>query len=157
GITKLPLVIKGIQCVEDAERAYEHGVQGIVLSNHGGRELDFSPPPIDVLYELRQKRPDIFQDGQMEVFIDGGVRRGTDVLKALCLGAKAVGLGRPFLYANAAWGEEGVRRTVQIMREEIETGMRLLGVTRIEDLKPEHVKYMAREPAPVPPSSESGL
>ncbi|KAG8740341.1 Cytochrome b2, mitochondrial precursor [Ceratobasidium sp. 428] len=157
GITKLPLVIKGIQCVEDAERAYEHGVQGIVLSNHGGRELDFSPPPIDVLHELRQKRPDIFQDGRMEVFIDGGVRRGTDVLKALCLGAKAVGLGRPFLYANAAWGEEGVRRTVQIMREEIETGMRLLGVTRIEDLKPEHVKYMAREPAPVPPSSESGL
>ncbi|KAG9099027.1 Cytochrome b2, mitochondrial precursor, partial [Ceratobasidium sp. 370] len=75
------------------------------------------------------------------------------VLKALCLGAKAVGLGRPFLYANAAWGEEGVRRTVQIMREEIETGMRLLGVTRIQDLKPEHVRYMAREPAPVPPPS----
>ncbi|QRV75975.1 FMN-dependent alpha-hydroxy acid dehydrogenase [Ceratobasidium sp. AG-Ba] len=157
-ITNLPLVIKGIQCVEDAEKAYEHGVEGIVLSNHGGRELDFSPPPIDVLYELRQKRPDIFEDGKMEVFIDGGVRRGTDVLKALCLGAKAVGLGRPFLYANAAWGEEGVRRTVQIMREEIETGMRLLGVTRIQDLKPEHVKYMAREPAPVPsPSAEPGL
>ncbi|KAG9074236.1 Cytochrome b2, mitochondrial precursor, partial [Ceratobasidium sp. 370] len=92
-ITKLPLVIKGIQCVEDAETAYEHGVEGIVLSNHGGRELDFSPPPIDILYELRQKRPDIFEDGRMEVFIDGGVRRGTDVLKALCLGAKAVGLG----------------------------------------------------------------
>ncbi|KAG9118400.1 Cytochrome b2, mitochondrial precursor [Ceratobasidium sp. 392] len=110
-ITKLPLVLKGIQCVEDAEKAYEHGVEGIVLSNH-----------------------------------------------ALCLGAKAVGLGRPFLYANAAWGEEGVRRTVQIMREEIETGMRLLGVTRIEDLKPEHVKYMAREPAPVqPPSAASEL
>ncbi|CAE7055829.1 unnamed protein product [Rhizoctonia solani] len=124
-ITKLPLVIKGIQCVEDAEKAYEHGVEGIVLSNHGGRELDFSPAPIDTLYELRQKRPDIFQDGRMEVFIDGGVRRGTDVLKALCLGAKAVGLGRPFLYANATWGEEGVRRCVQIMREEIETGMRL--------------------------------
>ncbi|KAJ1311535.1 hypothetical protein OPQ81_010019 [Rhizoctonia solani] len=149
-ITKLPLVIKGIQCVEDAEKAYEHGVEGIVLSNHGGRELDFSPAPIDILYELRQKRPDIFKDGRMEVFIDGGVRRGTDVLKALCLGAKAVGLGRPFLYANAAWGEEGVRRCVQIMREEIETGMRLLGVTRVEDLGPHHVKYMDREPAPVP-------
>ncbi|KAG8740090.1 Cytochrome b2, mitochondrial precursor [Ceratobasidium sp. 414] len=156
-ITKLPLVVKGVQCVEDAELAYEHGVEGIVLSNHGGRELDFSPPPIDILYELRQKRPDIFEDGRMEVFIDGGVRRGTDVLKALCLGAKAVGLGRPFLYANAAWGEEGVRRTVQIMREEIETGMRLLGVTRIQDLKPEHVKYMAREPAPVPPPAEPEL
>ncbi|KAH7345088.1 FMN-dependent dehydrogenase-domain-containing protein [Rhizoctonia solani] len=150
GITKLPLVVKGIQCVEDAEKAYEHGVEGIVLSNHGGRELDFSPAPIDILYELRQKRPDIFKDGRMEVFIDGGVRRGTDVLKALCLGAKAVGLGRPFLYANAAWGEEGVRRCVQIMREEIETGMRLLGVTRVEDLGPQHIKYMDREPAPVP-------
>ncbi|CAE6512738.1 unnamed protein product [Rhizoctonia solani] len=154
-ITKLPLVVKGIQCVEDAEKAYEHGVEGIVLSNHGGRELDFSPAPIDILYELRQKRPDIFKDGRMEVFIDGGVRRGTDVLKALCLGAKAVGLGRPFLYANAAWGEEGVRRCVQIMREEIETGMRLLGVTRVEDLGPQHVKYMDREPAPVPRSDSS--
>ncbi|KAF8760906.1 FMN-dependent dehydrogenase [Rhizoctonia solani] len=147
-ITKLPLVVKGIQCVEDAEKAYEHGVEGIVLSNHGGRELDFSPAPIDILHELRQKRPDIFKDGRMEVFIDGGIRRGTDVLKALCLGAKAVGLGRPFLYANAAWGEDGVRRCVQIMREEIETGMRLLGVTRVEDLGPHHVKYMDREPAP---------
>ncbi|CAE6497016.1 unnamed protein product [Rhizoctonia solani] len=154
-ITKLPLVVKGIQCVEDAEKAYEHGVEGIVLSNHGGRELDFSPAPIDVLYELRQKRPDIFKDGRMEVFIDGGVRRGTDVLKALCLGAKAVGLGRPFLYANAAWGEEGVRRCVQIMREEIETGMRLLGVTRVEDLGPQHVKYMDREPAPTHGSDSS--
>ncbi|CCO26807.1 hypothetical protein BN14_00838 [Rhizoctonia solani AG-1 IB] len=65
-ITKLPLVVKGIQCVEDAEKAYEHGVEGIVLSNHGGRELDFSPAPIDILYELRQKRPDIFKDGRME-------------------------------------------------------------------------------------------
>ncbi|CAE6449549.1 unnamed protein product [Rhizoctonia solani] len=155
GITKLPLVVKGIQCVEDAEKAYEHGVEGIVLSNHGGRELDFSPAPIDILYELRQKRPDIFKDGRMEVFIDGGVRRGTDVLKALCLGAKAVGLGRPFLYANAVWGEEGVRRCVQIMREEIETGMRLLGVTRVEDLGPQHIKYMDREPAPVPGTNSS--
>lgn len=154
-VTKLPLVIKGIQCVEDAEKAYEHGVEGIVLSNHGGRELDFSPPPIDVLHELRQKRPDIFKEGRMEVFIDGGVRRGTDVLKALCLGAKGVGMGRPFLYANAAWGEEGVRRCVQIMREEIETGMRLLGVTRVEDLGPQHIKYMEREPAPIPSSPES--
>ncbi|CAE6407514.1 unnamed protein product [Rhizoctonia solani] len=154
-VTKLPLVVKGIQCVEDAEKAYEHGVEGIVLSNHGGRELDFSPAPIDILYELREKRPDIFKDGRMEVFIDGGIRRGTDVLKALCLGAKAVGLGRPFLYANAVWGEEGVRRCVQIMREEIETGMRLLGVTRVEDLGPHHVKYMDREPAPISASGSS--
>ncbi|KAG9041595.1 Cytochrome b2, mitochondrial precursor, partial [Tulasnella sp. UAMH 9824] len=136
-ITKLPLMIKGIQCVEDVEKAYKYGVKAVVLSNHGGRSLDFSPPPIDVLYELRQKRPDLLNNSKFEVYIDGGVRRGTDVLKALCLGAKGVGLGRPILYGNTGWGEDGVRRVLQIIREEVETGMRLLGVTRVEDLKPE--------------------
>ena len=72
---------------------------------------DSAPAPIDVLYELRQKRPDLFE--KMEVYVDGGVRRGTDVLKALCLGAKGVGLGRPFLYANGAYGEEGVVKVVR--------------------------------------------
>jgi L-lactate dehydrogenase (cytochrome) len=75
--------------------AANHGCQGVILSNHGGRELDFAPAPIDVLIELRQRRPDLFD--QIEVYIDGGIRRGTDVLKALALGATAVGLGRPFL------------------------------------------------------------
>ncbi|PVG04131.1 hypothetical protein CPB86DRAFT_693832 [Serendipita vermifera] len=149
-ITKLPLIIKGIQCVEDAELAYEKGVQGIVLSNHGGRQLDFSPAPITVLQELRQRRPDLLDDKNFHVFVDGGVRRGTDVLKALCLGARGVGLGRPFLYANSLWGEEGVRRAIQIMREEIVTGMQLLGVTSLDQLKPEMVRYVDREPARIP-------
>ncbi|CAG7849226.1 Cytochrome b2, mitochondrial; AltName: Full=L-lactate dehydrogenase [Cytochrome]; AltName: Full=L-lactate ferricytochrome C oxidoreductase; Short=L-LCR; Flags: Precursor [Serendipita indica DSM 11827] len=151
-ITKLPLIIKGIQCVEDAEKAYEHGVQGIVLSNHGGRQLDFSPAPITVLQELRERRPDLLDDKNFHVFVDGGVRRGTDVLKALCLGARGVGLGRPFLFANSLWGEEGVRRAVQIMREEIITGMQLLGVTSLDQLRPEMVKYVDRDPARVPPN-----
>ncbi|TFY67109.1 hypothetical protein EVJ58_g1834 [Rhodofomes roseus] len=86
-ITKLPIIIKGIQCVEDAEKAFdEYGVKAIILSNHGGRELDYSPAPMTVLYELYQQRPDLLR--KHEVYIDGGVRRGTDVLKALCLGAR---------------------------------------------------------------------
>ncbi|KAI9512275.1 FMN-dependent dehydrogenase-domain-containing protein [Russula earlei] len=140
-LTKLPLVIKGIQCLEDAERALEvYKVDGIVLSNHGGRELDYSPAPMTVLYEMRQVRPDLLDRHQ--VLIDGGVTRGTDVLKALCLGARAVGLGRAFLYANSIWGEEGCMRGIEIMREEIELGMRLLGVTRLEELRPERVRFV---------------
>lgn len=74
-----------------------------------------APAPITILQELRQRRPDLLDDKNFHVFVDGGVRRGTDVLKALCLGARGVGLGRPFLYANSLWGEEGVRRAIQSM------------------------------------------
>lgn len=92
---KLPLILKGVQTVEDVELAAKHGCQAVVLSNHGGRSMDYSPAPIDVLIELQQGRPDLLRT--VDVLIDGGVRRGTDVLKALALGAKGVGLGRPFL------------------------------------------------------------
>ncbi|KAF8681200.1 CRM1 C terminal [Rhizoctonia solani] len=126
-VTKLPIILKGVQTVEDVELAAEHGVQAVLLSNHGGRQLDYAPAGIDVLYELRQKRPDLFD--KIEVYVDGGVRRGTDVLKALCLGAKGVGLGRTFLFANGTYGEKGVVKAVRILRNEIETGMRLLGAT----------------------------
>ncbi|KZT62268.1 hypothetical protein CALCODRAFT_426253 [Calocera cornea HHB12733] len=148
-LTKLPLYIKGIQCVEDAEKAHDHGVAGIIISNHGGRQLDFAPAAMTVLYELHQRRPDLMK--QMDVYVDGGIRRGTDVLKALCLGAKGVGIGRPVLYGNGCWGEQGVRRVFQIMREEIATGMRLLGVTRLEDLRPDMVRYVDRDPLLVGP------
>ncbi|KAH9179789.1 FMN-dependent dehydrogenase-domain-containing protein [Lactarius sanguifluus] len=138
-LTKLPLIIKGIQCIEDAERALErYKVDGIVLSNHGGRELDYAPAPMSVLYEMRQMRPDLLDKHQ--VLIDGGVTRGTDVLKALCLGARAVGLGRAFLYGNV-WGEVGCTRVVEVLREEIVLGMQLLGVTGLEQLTPERVRY----------------
>ncbi|TFK55458.1 hypothetical protein OE88DRAFT_1621132 [Heliocybe sulcata] len=145
-LTKLPLVIKGIQSVEDVVIAFNHKVDGVVLSNHGGRSLDFSPAPMTVLYELSQLRPDLLWRSDFEVYLDGGVSRGTDVLKALCLGARAVGMGRPFLYANSLWGEEGCRRVVEIMREEIHTSMRFLGVNSLAQLSPNMVRYVDRDP-----------
>ncbi len=104
-----PIVLKGVQGALDAKRAMHEGVQGIVLSNHGGRSLDTSPPAILILLELQRCCPEIFE--HMEVYVDGGVRRGTDVLKALCLGATAVGLGRSFLYA-LNYGQEGVEHMI---------------------------------------------
>lgn len=136
--TKLPIILKGVQTVEDVELAAQHGVNAVLLSNHGGRQLDYAPAAIDVLYELRQKRPDLFD--KVEIYIDGGVRRGTDVLKAMCLGAKGVGLGRPFLFANGTYGEKGVVKAIRILHNEIETGMRLLGATRLDQLRPEMVE-----------------
>ncbi|KAI1797745.1 FMN-dependent dehydrogenase-domain-containing protein [Ganoderma leucocontextum] len=143
-ITKLPIVIKGIQSVEDAVLAAEAGVDGILISNHGGRQLEYSLPCIDVLYRLRKQRPDVFD--KLEVYIDGGIRRGTDVLKALCLGAKAVGLGRPFLYAQSAYGEDGVVKIVDILEREIVRGMRLLGASKVQDLVPEIVEQVNWQP-----------
>ncbi|KAH8109771.1 FMN-dependent dehydrogenase-domain-containing protein [Phellopilus nigrolimitatus] len=139
-ITKLPIVIKGIQCVEDAILAAEAGVDGILISNHGGSSL----PSIDVLYRLRKQRPDVFS--KIEVYMDGGVRRGTDVLKALCLGAKAVGMGRPFLYAQSAYGEAGVERLIRILETEIILGMRLLGARNVNELVPEMVEQVNWQP-----------
>lgn len=103
--TKLPIVLKGIQSAADARIAMHMGCQGIVVSNHGGRALDGAPAAIVVLLELHKECPEVFD--HMEVFIDGGVRRGSDILKALCLGASGVGLGRPFLYA-LNYGKAGV-------------------------------------------------
>ncbi|KAI0932367.1 hypothetical protein AcW1_000485 [Taiwanofungus camphoratus] len=142
--TKLPIVLKGIQSVADAVLAAEAGVDGILLSNHGGRQMEYSLPPMEVLYKLRQQRPDIFD--KLEVYIDGGVRRGTDVLKALCLGAKAVGLGRPFHFALSAYGEAGVVQTVRILQREIMLGMRLLGATNVNGLVPEMVEHVDWQP-----------
>lgn len=134
--TKLPIVIKGVQTVEDIVKAAESGISGVVISNHGGRQLDFSRSPIEVLAEaqpiLKERNFENF-----DVFVDGGIRRGTDVIKALCLGAKGVGLGRPFLYANSCYGKEGVQKAIDILNFELEMSMRLLGVTSIKQLGPE--------------------
>ncbi|KAJ3719767.1 FMN-dependent dehydrogenase-domain-containing protein [Lentinula raphanica] len=143
-VTKLPIVIKGIQCVQDAILAAEAKVDGILLSNHGGRQLEYSLPPLEVLYRLRTQQPQIFD--KMEVYLDGGVRRGTDVVKALCLGAKAVGLGRPFLYAQSAYGEVGVRKIISILEREIVTTMRLMGVSNIGELTPDMVERVDWQP-----------
>ncbi|KIJ68308.1 hypothetical protein HYDPIDRAFT_106483 [Hydnomerulius pinastri MD-312] len=144
-VTKLPIVIKGIQCVADAVLAAEAGCEGIVLSNHGGRQLEYSLPPMEVLYKLRKERPDVF--AKTGVYIDGGIRRGTDVLKALCLGAKTVGLGRAFLYAQSAYGEAGVVHVVRMLQREIKFGMESIGVRSIDQLVPEMVERVDWQPA----------
>ncbi|KAI9680494.1 MAG: hypothetical protein M1817_003934 [Caeruleum heppii] len=131
--TGIPIVIKGIQCAADAQLAMRYGVDGIVLSNHGGRNLDTSPPAILVLLELQRCCPEVFD--AMEVHVDGGIRRGTDILKALCLGAKAVGVGRPFLYA-LNYGQEGVEHLFDILRDELEVAMRLVGITDLSQVHP---------------------
>ncbi|KAK8158749.1 cytochrome b2 [Phyllosticta citrichinensis] len=129
----LPIVLKGIQGAADAMRAVEAGVQGIVVSNHGGRSLDTSPPAVLVLLELQRCCPWVFE--RLEVYVDGGVRRGTDVLKCLCLGATAVGMGRHFLYA-LNYGREGVEKLIDIMKDEIEVSMANLGVKHLDELHP---------------------
>ncbi|GAD97197.1 hypothetical protein CNBD2850 [Paecilomyces variotii No. 5] len=135
--TKLPIIVKGVQCIDDVQLCVDHGADGVIISNHGGRQADYAPAPIDVLYEMRILRPDLFE--KIEVMIDGGIRCGADVVKALAMGAKAVGVGRPFLYANGTHGEEGVKRVIEILHEEITNTMRNIGVTRVEELKPEMV------------------
>ncbi|KAH6604575.1 hypothetical protein Trco_006282 [Trichoderma cornu-damae] len=136
-ITELPIVVKGIQCAADAMTAAKMGAQGIVVSNHGGRAVDTAPPSILVLLELQKQCPEIF--GQLEVLIDGGFRRGSDIVKAICLGASAVGLGRPFLY-SLGYGQQGVEHAAWILKDEIETAMRLCGMTDLmRDAHPDFV------------------
>ncbi|KAL6233147.1 hypothetical protein BDW75DRAFT_216025 [Aspergillus navahoensis] len=138
-VTKMPIVLKGVQCVEDVLRAVEAGVQGVVLSNHGGRQLDTAPSGVEVLAQVMPILRERGWENRIEVFIDGGVRRATDILKALCLGAKGVGIGRPFLYAMSAYGQPGVNRAMQLLKDELEMNMRLIGARKIEDLNPSMV------------------
>jgi 4-hydroxymandelate oxidase len=120
--TKLPLVLKGVMTAEDAARAIAAGVDGIVVSNHGGRTLDTQPATIDVLPEIAAAVA-----GRVPVLIDGGIRRGTDVLKALALGASAVLVGRAFMYGLASAGAVGVSHVVRLLRAELEIAMVLTG------------------------------
>ncbi|KAJ6466696.1 FMN-dependent dehydrogenase-domain-containing protein [Mycena vitilis] len=142
-ITKMPLILKGVQCWEDALQAYDYGVAGVVLSNHGGRQLDFARSGVEVLVEvvakLKEKRGLSFPNEKFQLFVDGGVRRATDVLKAIALGATAVGIGRPFLYSFSAYGTEGVEKALQILHDEFEMNMRLLGARTLKDIVPEMV------------------
>jgi L-lactate dehydrogenase (cytochrome) len=109
-VTSLPIILKGITSAEDAKIAMQYKVDGILLSNHGGRNLDYTPPAILLLLEMHKNCPEVFDI--MEVYVDGGFRRGSDIIKALCLGAKAVGIGRSFLYA-LNYGTEGVEHLIQ--------------------------------------------
>ncbi|KAI9901130.1 hypothetical protein N3K66_002947 [Trichothecium roseum] len=125
----LPVVLKGVQTADDVVKAVEFGVDGVLLSNHGGRSLDGSQASILVLLELRKQCPWVF--GKLEVYIDGGFERGSDILKAIALGATAVGIGRPYLY-SLLYGQEGVQHLTQILKDELETSMRLLGITSLD-------------------------
>ncbi len=135
---EIKIILKGIGSYEDVELAANNPyVDGVYLSNHGGRELDFVNPPLMVLQEVRKYVPDCFN--KIDIIIDGGIKRGTDIVKALCLGAKGVGLGRAPLYSLAGYGEDGVSRLLEILKEEIDVAMRLLGVTKISDLGPQYI------------------
>jgi 4-hydroxymandelate oxidase len=129
GVTRLPVLVKGILRGDDAVKAIEHGCRGIVVSNHGGRQLDTAISTIEAL-------PDVVEAvaGRAEIVIDGGIRRGTDVLKALALGAKIAQVGRPVIWGLAAGGEAGVRRVLTLLREEFDNAMALCGCRNIGDI-----------------------
>jgi (S)-mandelate dehydrogenase len=129
-----PLLLKGVLDAQDARRALDHGLDGVIVSNHGGRQLDCAPATIDVLPEVVAAVA-----GRVPVMVDGGFRRGGDVLKAIALGARAVLLGRTTLYGLAAAGEEGVRHVLQMIRAEIERTMILSGIRSMRELTAERV------------------
>ncbi|KAF6037768.1 HAO2 [Bugula neritina] len=138
-ITDLPIVAKGVLSGVDAVKALESGCKAIYVSSHGGRQLDAIPSSISVLSEVVKA-----VNGRAEVYLDGGVRTGTDVLKALALGARAVFVGRPPLYGLAVAGEEGARNVLTILRNELKLAMQLSGVTDVEDVPQSLVTYAAR-------------
>jgi 4-hydroxymandelate oxidase len=127
--TKVPLLLKGILNPADADRAVQSGAGGIMVSNHGGRNLDTVPATIDALPLITEKIA-----GRVPILMDGGIRRGTDVLKALALGANAVLIGRPYLYGLAADGQNGVTRVLQILQREFLMAMALSGRTSISEI-----------------------
>ncbi len=135
-ITRMPLLLKGILRPDDAFRAVEHEVAGIVVSNHGGRQLDGSPATVEVLEEIVE-----VVDNQLEVFIDGGIRRGSDVVKALALGAKAVMVGRPYVWALAAAGESGVSHAIEMLRDELDRALAISGCSLISEVDRSLVRW----------------
>jgi len=129
-VWKGPIIIKGIQSVEDAKAAAKLGVQGIILSNHGGRQFDRGPVPLEILPEVVKA-----VGNKVEIYIDGGIMSGLDALGAIALGAKAVFIGRAYLYGAMANGEAGVEQVIEIMRREFENGMALIGATNIAEVR----------------------
>ena len=143
---KVPLIVKGVATAEDAKLSVEHGADVVYVSNHGGRQLDHAQGTIEVLPEVVAA-----VNGRAEILWDGGVLRGTDVVKALCLGARAVGVGKLLGWALAAAGEPGLKRMLELMDVEIRTAMGLMGVTSLSQLNPSWV----RPAAPLRPASQT--
>lgn len=134
-----PFAVKGILTADDARRAVDIGATAIIVSNHGGRQLDHVPAPIEVLPEIVDA-----VDGRAEVIVDGGIRRGTDILKALALGARACMTGRGYLFGLGAAGEAGVDRALSLLKAEFVRDMALLGVRNVKEITTDHVRYRRR-------------
>lgn len=130
-MTDLPIIIKGLQTVEDVQEAVSRGVDAVYLSNHGGRQTDGVRSPLEVAIEIHNQDPEVFS--QIEVYADGGVRYGSDVLRLLSLGVRAVGLGRPFMYANV-YGREGVEKAIDLLRSELAWDAANTGVTDLRNV-----------------------
>jgi len=127
--SKIPVLLKGVLHPEDARLAIDHGAVGVIVSNHGARQLDTVPATINALPAIVEA-----VDGKIEVLIDGGIRRGTDVFKAIALGAKAVGVGRPIIWGLAVDGQQGAKRILDLLRKDFELTMKLCGCTSIQDI-----------------------
>ncbi|TQD74049.1 hypothetical protein C1H46_040431 [Malus baccata] len=133
-ITSLPILVKGVLTAEDARIAVQAGAAGIIVSNHGARQLDYVPSTIMALEEVVKAA-----QGRIPVFLDGGVRRGTDVFKALALGASGIFIGRPVVFSLAAEGEAGIKKVLQMLREEFELTMALSGCRSLKEITRNHV------------------
>jgi len=136
-LTSLPIILKGILTAEDALLAVEHGIDGLVVSNHGGRQLDSVQASIEALPEVVEA-----VDGRCEIYLDGGIRRGTDILKALSLGARAVLVGRPILWGLAANGAEGISHVLELLCAELELAMALAGCPTLASIDRSLVKFV---------------
>jgi len=152
-ITKMKVLLKGVQCAEDAVMAYKAGLSGCVLSNHGGRQLDTCRSGIEVLPEVMEALREAGATKEdFAVFIDGGVRRGADIFKAVALGAAGVGVGRPVLYSLASYGEKGILRMVHMLQDELQMVMRLSGTPNVPSITEGHVitKNLSDHIVPLP-------
>jgi L-lactate dehydrogenase (cytochrome) len=145
GLWNGPTIVKGISAPQDALNARDAGAKAVMISNHGGRQLADTIAPLRALLPIRDA-----VGSSIQLIVDGGVRRGTDVIKAIALGADACSMGRPYVYGLAAFGEAGVDRAITIMRTEIERSMALLGCASLSDIKPEHVVRFDGSPVRVP-------
>lgn len=137
-MTSLPIIPKGIQTVDDARLAVQNGVKAFMISNHGGRQLDTTPSSLEVALEIHNEAPEIFK--QVEVYADGGVRYGADVLKLLALGVRAVGVGRPFMFSNV-YGVDGVKRVIEMLKHEVAIDAANLGVGDLKKIGPQYVNW----------------
>merc|ERR1719277_632957 len=153
-ITKMKILLKGIQCAEDAVMAYRAGLAGCVLSNHGGRQLDTCRSGIEVLPEVMEalREAGVKSKEDFTVFVDGGIRRGADIFKAVALGAAGIGIGRPVLYSLASYGEKGIVRMVHMLQDELLMVMRLSGTPNVASITDKHVitRNLADHVVPLP-------